>query len=143
MSSAVLAVLVASLISQSPTQSYAGVWVAEHNGTTYVRLNLQITDGHLAGTISLADSIHVDPQGEVDRATAAPETATAIQEIKVTDGVLSFSRKDDGGDVDRFEMRLTGDQTAGLSLMLDEDTRQELASDGVPVPRPFRITKTK
>ena len=142
MLSAILAALIGLVAGQSSVQPYAGTWTAEHNGTIFVRLTLQVTEGHLTGTLSVGGDVHVDPQGEVDRVTAAPQTATKIQDLTIKDGVLSFSRSN-GGDVDRFEVRLTGEKTAELALVLDEDARRELASGGVPVPKPFRLTRAQ
>lgn len=102
---AILVTLLGLTFGQPPLVSYAGAWTAEFSGTTYVRLNLQVTQGHLAGTISVGDTVHVDPHGEVDRVTAAPEAMTAIGDIAEKNGVLIFSRND-RGDVDRFELRL-------------------------------------
>jgi hypothetical protein len=53
---------------------------------------------------------------------------------------LTFARKE-GDNIDRFEMTLIGDGRADLRFVPSEADRQELAADGIPEPKPFRLTR--
>jgi hypothetical protein len=66
---AILAVL-AAVLAQTPNQRYAGTWVAERSGETYVKLELAVERSALGGRISLAD-IQVDNAGQVSAITSA------------------------------------------------------------------------
>jgi hypothetical protein len=137
-SAAAAAVLALTLV-QTGSQAYAGTWIAEIAGTTYARLDLTVTNGTLSGRISLGD-IHVDDRGEVDSADAAPPASSAIFSVRLRDSTLSFSRKD-GDDTEQFEMRLLSGQAAELVFLPTDADLEELAENGVPRPRPFRLKK--
>ncbi len=135
----VLFALLLTAVSQA-TSPFVGAWAADFKGTAYVRLNIQVVDGRLVGTINTPGDLKVDPNGDVESVTAASATSSPLLDLHLADSVLSFSRRD-GDDRDRFELRVTGDRTAELTLILDEDSRRELASDGIPAPKPFRLRK--
>ena len=139
MQKAILSVTLALAFGQATSQSYAGTWTAELAGQTYVRLELQITNGALGGRISLGN-IEVDSGGEVKTALAAPNEFTPLFDVVLRDSVLSFSRKD-GNDTDHFELRLV-DNRAELHFIPSDADRAELAAMGVPVPKPIRLTRT-
>ena len=129
--------LVALSLGQS-LEAYGGTWLAEFNGTAFVRLELSVTGGTLGGRIALGD-IEVDAEGRIKAARPAPDRLTPILDVAVRDSVVSFSRKD-GNDTDRFEMRLSGGE-AELRFILDEETLKELTDEGIPPPKPVRLKK--
>jgi len=135
-----VAVAVGLTFAQAPGQDYAGTWIAEQAGTTYVRLELTIADGALQGKIALGN-IHVNADGEVDSAEPAPATLTPIFDLVAKPADLSFARQD-GTDIDNFRMTLTA-TGADLTLLLDEAQRQELTRAGVPTPKPLRLTRQR
>jgi hypothetical protein len=136
---AILSVTLALTFGQATSQSYTGTWTAELAGQTYVRLELQVTNGALGGRISLGN-IEVDSAGEVKTAFAAPNEFTPLLDVVLRDSVLSFSRKD-GNDTDHFELRLV-DNRAELRFIPSDADRAELAAMGVPAPKPIRLTRT-
>jgi len=125
--------------SQAPGQTYAGTWIAEFTGTTYVRLELEGAAGALRGRISLGN-VQVDAQGEVNKADPAPRELTTIFDVTQRTTSIAFSHKD-GNDTDHFEMRLVGTEAAELLFILTDEDRKELAADGIPAPKPFRLKK--
>lgn len=125
--------------SQAPGQTYAGTWIAEFTGTTYIRLELEGAAGALRGRISLGN-VQVDAQGQVNKAEPAPRELTTIFDVTLRTTSIAFSRKN-GNDTDHFEMRLAGNEAAELLFILTEEDRKELAADGIPVPKPFRLKK--
>ena len=127
MQRAILSVTLALAGGQATSQSYAGTWTAELAGQTYVRLELQVTNGALGGRISLGN-IEVDSGGEVKTALAAPNEFTPLFDVVLKDSVLSFSRKD-GNDTDSFELRLV-DSRAELRFIPSDADRAELATMG-------------
>jgi hypothetical protein len=137
--SAPIVALLALILGQTSRQAYAGTWIAELEGTTYARLELAVTGTELGGRISLGD-IHVDRDGEVDSAKAIPQKFTPLVAVDLRDSGLAFSRRDDD-DVDRFEMHLIGDGVAELVFQPTAADRQELADNGIPVPKPFRLKR--
>jgi hypothetical protein len=131
--------LAAFALGQGPGSTYSGTWIAEFEGTTYVRLELNTVDGGLGGRISLGN-IHVDSRGEVDHAEAAPSALTSLFDVSVRDSILSFSRKD-GQDTDRFQLRLLTDETAELRFTISDTDLKELAAEGIPAPKPVRLKR--
>ena len=97
-----------------------------------------MTNGALGGAISLGD-VEVDSEGAVRKATTAPAKLTPLFDVVTRASTLSFARKD-GNDTDRFELRLVGAQ-AELRFILSDADRQELAAEGIPVPKPFPLTR--
>jgi hypothetical protein len=137
-----LALAFAAVILGQPLGSYSGHWSADFHGTTYVRLELSDTTGAPQGAMSVGQSIHVDGQGNLDGVAEAPSTLRPILDLRRNGDVVSFSYEN-GGDVDKFELRLIDTNTAELRVVLPEDARQELAADGIPLPKPFRLLKSR
>lgn len=135
--------LVACLLTiatwQPAPASLVGTWIADLNGVTYVRLELRIVDGRLAGALATGD-IHVDSTGVVDSAKGAPATLTPISDIEFANGVLSFTRPG-LNDPERFHARITGGTTAELTFDLTEDDLADLKDEGIPVPKPIPLRK--
>ncbi len=92
--------------------------------------------------MSIGTSIHVDGQGEIDGVTEAASALRPMFDVRQSGKVVSFTYKN-GDDIDRFELRLVDANTADLILLLSEEDRQQLAADGVPLPKPFRLTKSR
>jgi hypothetical protein len=137
--SATIVALLALMLGQTGRQAYTGTWIAELDGTTYARLELALTGSEVGGRISLGD-IHVDRDGEVDSAKAIPQKFTPLFAIDLRDSGLAFSRRNDD-DVDHFEMHLIGDGVAELVFRPTPADRQELADNGIPLPKPFRLKR--
>jgi len=137
-----LALAFVTVILGQPLGSYNGDWIANYHGTTYVRLELRDTTGALQGAMSIGSSIHVDAQGNIDGVAEAPSTLRPILDLRRNGEVVSFSYEN-GGDVDKFELRLIDTNTAELRVVIPEDARQELAADGIPLPKPFRLLKSR
>jgi len=135
-----LLALAVSLTVQTTLQSFEGVWVATHAGTTFARLELGVVDGKLEGKIGLGN-IHVDANGVVDRVTDAPRELKPIFDTSLTSSTLAFASKDQH-DTDRFEVTLNGSD-AELRFVLSDLDRKSLAAEGVPVPKPIRLTRLR
>ena len=131
------AVLVALSLGQS-LESYRGTWIAEFDGTPFVRLELDVTGGAIGGRIALGD-MEVDADGRVKAAKEATNRPTPIFDVVVRDSILSFSRKD-GNDTDRFEMHLNAGE-AELRFILDDETLKELTDNGIAAPKPVRLKR--
>jgi hypothetical protein len=132
---------VAIALGQSDSR-LTGTWTADYHGTTYVRVALADGTAGPQGSMSIGQSIHVDKEGNVDSATPASTTLSRMLDIRWNGSVLSFSIKADD-DVDRFELRLINTNTAELTPIVPEEQQRELAADGIPLPKPFRLTKTR
>jgi hypothetical protein len=136
--SAVAALLLT--LGQSGTQPFVGTWTMNFEGQTFARLELQAVAGALSGRISLG-AMHINDRGEIDHVIKPAVNFTPLFDLSDRDGVLVFARKD-GDDTDRFELRVNGD-TAQLTFLVTEEFRQELKDDGLPVPKPITLTRTK
>lgn len=136
---AILAAAVAAVLAQSPNQRYAGTWVAERSGETYVKLELSVAGGALGGRISLAD-IQVDKAGQVSAITSALSETNALFDIAERNSLLSFARKE-GTDADRFTMRLIDDGAAELLFVPSEEDRLELEAEGIAMPAPIPLKR--
>ena len=85
-------------------------------------------------------NFEVDAQGMVKRAEELPAVLTPIFGVTQRGSTLSFSRKD-VAETDRFELRLLDAGHADLRFLLTDADRKELAANGVPTPKPIRLTK--
>ena len=143
MEGTLMAIVLALTIGQATTtqagQAYAGTWIAEHAGTTYVRLELEAAARTLRGRVSLGN-IQFDAQGVVNKAEPAPRELTPIRDVNVRTTFVSFTRRD-SNDTDHFEMRLLGNDVADLLLIPKEEDRKELTAIGVGVLKPIRLRK--
>ena len=134
-----MAAALALIAGQTAGQDYAGTWIAERAGTTYARLELAVANGALAGRISLGD-IQVDKTGQLTSVRPAPRDFAPLFALDRRDSGLVFARQD-GADIDHFEMRLLGGDAAELVFKPSDADLQELAADGIPAPKPFRLKK--
>jgi len=138
-----LALAFVTVMLGQPLGPYSGDWTADFNGTTYLRLTLNDKAGAPQGAMSICTSIQVDGQGNVDRVTEAPSTLRPMTDVRRSGNVLSFAYDDDGHEPSNFELRLIDPNTADLTLLLPEEERQQLAAEGIPLPKPFRLAKSR
>jgi hypothetical protein len=131
------AVLAAIPTAQSSTAP--GVWTAESNGKTFMKLDLRAEGATLAGTIDIGD-IQVDDKGDVRVVGLAHGDARPIFDVKQEGTTVTFSAKDDDDTV-QFELRLLESGRAELRLIPTGAFRAELADNSIPVPKPFALTR--
>ena len=137
-----LALAFVAVMLGQPLGPYSGDWTADFRGTTYVRLALNDKGGAPQGAMSIGKSIQVDGQGNVERVSEAALTLGPMLDVSRSGEVLSFSYKD-GDDVDKFELRLIDASSAELTLLIPEEERKQLAAEGIPLPKPFRLAKSR
>ena len=104
-----------------------------------MRLELQVTGNAISGRISLGD-VEVDKAGQLKTVKAATREPKPIFDVAERAGKLTFAHKD-GQETDRFEMKLIDATTAELALVITEDMRKDLASEGISDFKPFRLKK--
>lgn len=129
----------ALFVGQPPNGPIAGSWTAKFEGRTFIRLELKTVNGAIAGGLSLG-SFRVDPQGVVNGADAAPLTLKPIFGATRKGATVTFLMKD-GNEPERFELRLLENGDADLRVVMSDEDRKELAAEGVPLPKPIRLTK--
>ena len=133
-----LASVLAVVFAQGSDRWHEGKWTAEFDRVTFVRLELSSTNGKPGGRISLGN-VEVNADGGLRLVSPAPEGLSEIFDVVQRGAVVSFSLKD-SHDVDRFEIHQVGAH-AELWFLPSDDTRKELAAEGIPVPKPIRLTK--
>ena len=97
--------------SQLP-QVLSGTWVADLNGTTFIRLELNTVEGRITGALGTGN-IHVDQNGVVDDAQPVPATLTPLSDFETKDGMVSFARKE-GNNPEHFRLRAVAEGRAEL-----------------------------
>ena len=135
----IMALTVVSLQSPPP---FDGNWIAEYRGATHVRLTLRTVDGVTSGTISLGD-MEVDENGAIVKAAEAPKAMKAITDIRLrrNGAILAFVLKE-GENPDQFEVAVVRGSLE-LTLVLSDEERREFAAEGIPIPKPIRLTRAK
>jgi hypothetical protein len=134
-----LVIALTAVSGQSGRTSVDGTWIAQFEGRTFLRLELKTVDGGTTGGLGIGN-IEVDKQGALQRVGELPRTLTPIFDVTEQPSLVTFSRKD-GSDTDRFELHLLGAGRAELRFLLSDEDREELAADGVPVPKPIVLTR--
>ena len=127
-------------VSQPATGPIAGSWSAKFEGRTFIRLELKTVNGAITGGIRLGNNLEIDSQGIVKSADAAPLSLIHIFGATRKGSTVTFFMKD-GNDTDQFELRLLENGDADLLFLLNDEDRKELAAEGVPPPKPIRLTK--
>ena len=137
----ILAVIVAAvcLAGQASGTPSAGSWRAQFEGRTFVALELESANGTVTGLISLGD-VEVDKQGALARVSEPKRKPTPIFDVSQTGSTLRFAVKD-GNDTDQFELRVLDAGRAELRMLLADQDVKELAAQGIPVPKPFALTR--
>lgn len=127
---------------QPAAAGMSGTWVADHRGTTYIRIELSAVDGTLAGKMATG-TVHFDKNGDVDEAAApASMTMTPLLEVTLDGTSLSFATHE-GNDTDHFRLTVVGADQAELTFILTEELLEELKDEGIPVPKPFRLRRLR
>ena len=138
MPAALLATVLVALSLGQSLESYRGTWIAEFDGTPFIRLELDVAGGALGGRIALG-GMEVDGHGRVKAAREATRPPTPIVDVVVRDSGVSFSIQE-GNDTDRFEMHVNAGE-AELRFVLDDGTLEDLIDNGIAVPKPVRLKK--
>src|SRR5260370_29482814 len=117
-------------------RDFVGVWKATFQGKTFTALTLKLENDKLVGTLSTGE-VDLADDGEVSNVNQEVGEARAIFDVKLDSQILSFKDKD-GDDVNSLEMKLTGQNRAELRFLLPDQLPQ-----GMPVPKPFRLTRAE
>jgi hypothetical protein len=142
MNTLLLVVALATVLAgQSDSAALAGLWTAEFDGQTFIRLEFRSVGDNLTGSITLGD-IEVDDQGGLRRVAAPRRDPTPIFDVTQRRSTVTFSQKD-GHDTDRFEFRVLDDGRGELRFILTDELRKELAAEGVPIPKPIMLTRRR
>ena len=130
-------------LGQSNGQTFAGKWTCEYFGRTLARLELQDTAGAVTGRISIG-AMHVDAEGKLDMVLEEATSYTPIFDVSIRDGVLSFAREEEDDnhrvETNRFELRVSG-ETARLSFLIADKTREALRASGMGPPQPVTFKR--
>lgn len=126
-------------IGQTGTTSVVGTWIAQFEGTTFVRLELNTANGGITGRIGLGN-IELDKKGAVRRVEATPSGLKPISDVTQRGSTLMFLLND-GDEPDRFEFRLLEGGRAELHVLLSDDDLEELKESGIETFRPILLTK--
>jgi hypothetical protein len=124
---------------QAGTTSFVGTWIAQFEGTTYVRLELNTANDGITGGMSLGN-IELDQKGAVRRVEAAPSDLKPISDVTQRRSTLMFLIRE-GDEPDRFEFRLLTGGLAELHILLSDDDLEELKDSGIETFRPLLLTK--
>jgi len=138
--------LLLALLGIAPWQSaivdMPGTWVADHRGTTYIRLELKAADGALVGTMGTG-TVRFDNNGDVIEAAASPSPKLApLLEVTVDGSSISFATHE-GNDTDHFRLTVVGVDQAELTFIWTQELLEELKDEGIPVPKPFRLRRLR
>ena len=107
-------------LSQATTlrlRAFEGTWNASYNGKTIIVVRLGAVGDHLSGTVQLA-GFQLDLEGDggimavTDSRLDAP---IGLNNIRLQGKTLSFEFVDNDGDTDKFQMELSGRDSATLS----------------------------
>jgi hypothetical protein len=136
-----LIALLGILPFQSAAAGMTGVWVAEHKGTTFIRLELSASGNAITGALGTGN-LTTDDKGNVSEVTAVPAALTPLRQVTIDGDTLSFVRPE-GNDLERFTLKMLGADQAELTLIPSEEMLEELKDAGIPVPKPIRLRKIR
>ena len=126
---------------QAANDRFNGVWIAQFEGRTFVRLELASANGTSTGKIGTGN-LTVDPQGEVSEVTDVPTQLTPMSDIIVRDATMAFARME-GSELEHFELRLRPDGTAELEFLPSAELLREMKEEGIPPPKPIPLKRSR
>jgi TonB family protein len=95
--------------------AFAGDWQAKFDNQQFVKLNLAVQNGQLAGAISTGD-VNLDSDGKVTEVTHSLRSAVPILEAKM-EGHNLFFKQQDGSDTLSYQMKVVGADEARLQML--------------------------
>jgi hypothetical protein len=126
---------------QSAPAAAEGTWVADHQGTTFVRLELRTVNNALTGGIATGN-VSVGDNGEVVKVTPVPAALTPLTDLTVNGAVVSFFRLE-GDDTEHFRLNVLSVDQAELAFLPSEELLLELKEAGIAIPKPIRLRKLR
>jgi hypothetical protein len=124
--------------AQAPPTKYDGTWIGQFEGITWVVLELRTANGAVTGRIGTGN-IEMNMDGALKHVEPAPKDLSPIFDVRQRGAVIVFSRKE-GDDTEQFEIEVKGTE-AELRFVLTDEIRREFADEGIPIPKPFRLTR--
>jgi hypothetical protein len=111
---------------------FSGTWKAEFKKFTWMTLTLKPETDSLSGVLTHSTYLSADNEGDL---TSVGEEMSNDKVVKVqAEGpVLHITVRDDDGNEDRYNLTLTGPDSAEL---------QPVSSDGAPVPKAFKLKRS-
>jgi hypothetical protein len=134
-----------ALLSVLPLQTAppgaAGTWIAEHQGTTFVRLELRTVNDKLTGGIATGN-ISQSANGELIDVTPVPARLTPMTQLTVNGASVSFFRVE-GDDNEHFRLNVLSSDQAELTFLPSDELLLELKEAGIGAPKPIRLHKIR
>lgn len=119
--------------SPAPTLStFAGTWKADFHKQTWLLLTLVENKAGLSGTLMHSTEISADDEGDITKVSDDMST-DKITQVELRDDILHIDAKDEDGNVDRYELRLTGADSAEL---------QPVTDSGAAAPKAFKLRRS-
>jgi hypothetical protein len=137
---ALLALLGIVPIQPAPAGA-AGTWVADHQGTTWVRLEVRAVNNTLAGGIATGN-MSLGKNGEVVEVTPVPAVLTPLTELTVNGAMVSFFRQE-GDENEHFRLNVLSVDQAELTFLPSDEMLLELKDAGIAAPKPIRLHKLR
>ena len=138
---ALLIAIAAVSAVQSGLSPITGSWTAQFEGRTFLRLDLNTVDGRLTAAMAVGN-IELDKEGALRGVRELPREFRPIFDVTRRASTVTFFRKDTADSTpDRFELRLLDTGDAELHVLLSDEDCREFAANGVPPPKPIRLTK--
>lgn len=123
------------------SSDFAGTWVADIQGTVFVRLELRDTNGSFDGTLATGN-IKVGANGAVIDATMAPAMPTKLTKVRTAGGELRIERPE-GSVMEDFGVRLVGADRAELTFYPPDEVLEQLKAEGIPLPQPIPLRRVR
>lgn len=120
---------------KSPLSGYAGSWIGSFDGKAWITIRLSQQGTAMTGTVVRPQSVNFTDQGEL-KSISDEQVTDVVQTAVVNGDGLLLTTKDSGSqETFRYQLRLTGEQTAEVKMVAMS------MPPGMPKPKPWKLSR--
>jgi len=120
---------------KSPLAGYAGAWIGTFDGKAWITIRLTQQGTAMTGSLQRQNDVKFTDSGDI-KSVGDEQLVCSVQNAELNgDGLLLTVKENGTQQTARYELRLTGEQTAELKMVAMS------MPPGMPKPKPWKLSR--
>jgi hypothetical protein len=125
-------------VKKNPLLPYAGNWIGAFENKPWILVTLNLSGEQFSGAIQRAKKVDLSDNGEIKHVGDEFENDPVVEAKLNPDGLLITVKHPDSRETDRYQMKLSADETNAEIKMLAMNM-----PPGMGKPKPWKLMKVK
>ena len=125
-------------VKKNPLLPYAGNWIGAFENKPWILVTLNLAGEQFSGAIQRAKKVDLSDNGEIKHVSDEFENDSVVEAKLNPDGLLITVKHPDRQETDRYQMKLSADESTAEIKMVAMNV-----PPGMAKPKPWKLMKVK